>query len=63
MSWVQASIFSCANCSSDESNDRYNWVSSAYRWKPMSCFRITSAKGSVYNRNSNGPRTDPCGSP
>ena len=41
----------------------YSWVSSAYRWKSMSCHRIRSPSGAVYNRYSSGPDTDPWGTP
>ena len=46
-------------------NDRYNchFVSSSYRWKPISCFLMISHRGHVLTKNSRGPRTKPWETP
>ena len=40
------------------------WVLSAYRWNFISCHRLRSSPSeAVYKRYSNGPNTDPWGTP
>ncbi len=42
---------------------RYNWVSSAYKWKDTPCFTKMEPNGSRYNENNIGARIDPCWTP
>ena len=42
----------------DDSQNRYNWVSSAYRWNWTLCLRKISRRGAAYKTYSIGPRRD-----
>ena len=42
----------------DESQNRYDWVSSAYRWNWTLCLRKIYRRGAVYKTYSIGPRRD-----
>ena len=44
-------------------NEMYSWTSSAYMWKLIPCFLITSPNGEMYIVNNSGPSTDPWGTP
>ena len=44
-------------------NDKYRWVSSAYKWWFTDEFEIRLLRGVVYIINSNGPNTEPWGTP
>ncbi len=42
---------------------RYNWVSSAYKWKDTPYFKKMEPYSSRYKENNVGERIDPCGTP
>jgi len=64
LQYIIYAIWHAISCSGTVScgwHHPYTWVSSAYRWQCRLCFWISGARSAVYNTNSNGPRTEPCG--
>ena len=57
------SVWFIAYCLSEDLNDTYNWVSSAYWWCFNPALLITFPTGDTWSANRMGPRTDPCGTP
>ncbi len=51
--WMKSPTFS----------ERYNSVSSAYRWKETLCFLIISPRGRIYKLKRSGPKIEPWGTP
>ena len=59
-SWLRVEL---VDTGSPWSNDRYNWVSLAYRWNDRTDLQAMCPRGRVYIVKKMGPSTEPCGTP
>ncbi len=50
-------------CVSPGHEEIQSWVSSAWQWKLTPCFLMIFPKGNMYSIKSNGPSTEPWGTP